>query len=43
MRRLTLDGYDVYLIDPDTVLPDPDPGTGGRVQVLHDLENFDPA
>ncbi|GAA4758218.1 glutaminase [Gordonia alkaliphila] len=41
VRRLTLDGHDVYLIDPDTVLPDPDPGTGGRVQVLHDLETFD--
>lgn len=34
VRRLTLDGHDVYLIDPDRVLPDPDPGEGGRVTVV---------
>ncbi|MGO3327283.1 glutaminase [Gordonia sp. (in: high G+C Gram-positive bacteria)] len=34
VRRLTLDGHDVYLIDPDGVLPDPDPGDGGRVTVV---------
>ncbi|MCF8571240.1 glutaminase [Gordonia sp. HY002] len=34
VRRLTLDGHDVYLIDPDGALPDPDPGDGGRVTVV---------
>ncbi|MCF8610097.1 glutaminase [Gordonia sp. HY285] len=34
VRRLTLDGHDVYLVDPDRVLPDPDPGEGGRVTVV---------
>ncbi|MFJ8861841.1 glutaminase [Streptomyces sp. NPDC102451] len=28
LRRLKLDGYDVAVIDPDTVLPDPDLGDG---------------
>lgn len=36
-RRLTLDGHDVYLVDPDSLVPDPDPGTGGRVTVVGDL------
>jgi glutaminase len=37
-RRLTLDGHDVYLVDPESVLPDPDPGDGGRVIVVDSLE-----
>ncbi len=37
VRRLTLDGHAVYLIDPESVLPDPDPGTDGRVVVVGDL------
>lgn len=37
VRRLTLDGHEVYLIDPEAVLPDPDPGDGGRVRVVADL------
>ncbi|QSB16650.1 glutaminase [Natronosporangium hydrolyticum] len=38
VRRLTLDGHEVYLIDPDSIIPDPDPGDGGRVTVIGDLE-----
>ncbi|WP_262851819.1 glutaminase [Mumia quercus] len=37
-RRLTLDGHEVYLVDPETILPDPDPGDGGRVVVVGDLD-----
>ncbi|GAA3866283.1 glutaminase [Streptomyces sedi] len=33
-RRLTLDGHEVYLVDPESLLPDPDPGDGGRVTVV---------
>ncbi|WP_420039091.1 glutaminase [Gordonia sp. MP11Mi] len=40
IRRLTLDGHDVYLIDPDRVLPDPDPGDGGRVRVVATREDI---
>lgn len=43
-RRLTLDGLAVYLIDPESVLPDPDPGDGGRVVVIGNLDEvLDPA
>ncbi|WP_199254634.1 glutaminase [Mycolicibacterium mengxianglii] len=38
VRRLTLDGHEVYLIDPESILPDPDPGDGGRVIVVSDIE-----
>ena len=38
VRRLTLDGHAVYLVDPEGVLPDPDPGDGGRVVVVHALD-----
>ncbi|MCD9197937.1 glutaminase [Aeromicrobium wangtongii] len=38
-RRLTLDGHDVYLVDPESILPDPDPGDGGRVTVVEDLHH----
>ncbi|MEO3764010.1 glutaminase [Streptomyces sp. B8F3] len=37
-RRLTLDGHDVYLVDPETIMPDPDPGDGGRVTVVGNVE-----
>ncbi|MFJ9625715.1 glutaminase [Streptomyces sp. NPDC101181] len=35
-RRLTLDGHDVYLVDPETTLPDPDPGDGGHLTVVRE-------
>lgn len=38
VRRLTLDGHEVYLVDPESVIPDPDPGDGGRVTVVADVE-----
>jgi glutaminase len=38
VRRLTLDGHDVYLIDPESILPDPGPGDGGRVTVVRHVE-----
>lgn len=40
-RRLTLDGRGVYLVDPELVLPDPDPGDGGHVIVVSDLDVVD--
>ena len=40
-RRLTLDGHEVYLVDPESVLPDPDPGDGGRVVLLDTLDDLD--
>ncbi|MCZ4511934.1 glutaminase [Streptomyces sp. ActVer] len=33
-RRLTLSGHEVYLVDPESIMPDPDPGDGGRVTVV---------
>ncbi|MGW9300933.1 glutaminase [Streptomyces cyaneofuscatus] len=39
VRRLTLDGRRVYLVDPETVIPDPDPGDGGRVTVIRDVRH----
>ncbi|MFW6694569.1 glutaminase [Streptomyces sp. MAR4 CNX-425] len=41
-RRLTLDGHEVYLVDPESVLPDPDPGDGGRVTVVGNAEEAAP-
>ncbi|SDD59437.1 glutaminase [Auraticoccus monumenti] len=38
VRRLTLDGHEVYLVDPESMMPDPDPGDGGRVSVVADVE-----
>ncbi|MFG3256690.1 glutaminase [Streptomyces sp. NPDC048172] len=42
-RRLTLDGHDVYLVDPESILPDPDPGDGGRVTVVDIVEQAMPS
>lgn len=33
-RRLSMEGKEVFLIDPDTVIPDPDPGTDGQLTVV---------
>ncbi|KUI35563.1 glutaminase [Mycobacterium sp. GA-2829] len=40
VRRLTLDGHDVYLIDPEVVIPDPDPGDGGRLTVVSGIDQI---
>ncbi|MFX0539411.1 glutaminase [Ornithinimicrobium sp. Y1847] len=37
IRRLSLDGYDVTLVDPDRTLPDPDAGDGVRPRVVTEL------
>lgn len=37
-RRLTLDGHEVYLVDPESIMPDPDPGDGGRVTVVDTVD-----
>lgn len=37
-RRLTLDGHDAHLVDPGALLPDPDPGDGGRLTVVGDVD-----
>ena len=42
VRRLSLDGHLVYLVDPESILPDPDPGDGGRVVVVDDLGSAHP-
>ncbi|MET9095612.1 glutaminase [Streptomyces cyaneofuscatus] len=36
-RRLTLDGRQVYLVDPEAVIPVPEPGDGGRVTVIREV------
>jgi glutaminase len=41
VRRLTLEGHDVYLVDPESIVPDPDPGNGGRVTVMSHLSDLD--
>ncbi|WP_129669424.1 glutaminase [Phytoactinopolyspora endophytica] len=38
VRRLTLEGHEVYLVDPESMIPEPDPGDGGRVTVVGDVE-----
>ncbi|MFD4407675.1 glutaminase [Nocardia sp. NPDC058499] len=40
-RRLTLDGHEVYLVDPESIIPDPDPGDGGRVTVVGNVEQLE--
>lgn len=42
-RRLTLDGHEVYLVDPESIMPDPDPGDGGRVAVVDTVEQALPS
>lgn len=37
VRRLTIDGHDVLLVDPESIVPGPDPGDGGRVTVVDSL------
>lgn len=37
-RRLTLSGHDVYLVDPESIMKDPDPGDGGRVTVVDSVD-----
>ncbi|NED97086.1 glutaminase [Phytoactinopolyspora alkaliphila] len=37
-RRLTLEGHEVYLVDPESMIPEPDPGDGGRVTIVGDVE-----
>ncbi|MGO4419220.1 STAS domain-containing protein [Streptomyces sp. MCAF7] len=37
-RRLTLTGHEVYLVDPESIMPDPDPGDGGRVTVVDNVD-----
>ncbi|MFH8872641.1 glutaminase [Streptomyces griseus] len=41
-RRLTLDGREVFLVDPEAVIPDPDPGDGGRVTVIREVRQAVP-
>ncbi|MDG9674085.1 glutaminase [Micromonospora sp. DH14] len=38
-RRLTLDGHEVYLVDPEMMIPDPDPGDGGRIAVIDEIDH----
>ncbi|GAA1756369.1 glutaminase [Agromyces humatus] len=37
-RRLRVEGREVYLVDPEAMIPDPDPGDGGRFEVVDDLD-----
>ncbi|GAB3551460.1 glutaminase [Arthrobacter tumbae] len=39
-RRLTLDGHEVYLIDPESIIPNPNPGEGGRLAVVCGFEQL---
>ncbi|MEU3598065.1 glutaminase [Streptomyces sp. NPDC006798] len=43
VRRLTLDGHEVYLVDPESIMPDPDPGDRGRVTVVDTVERALPS
>jgi glutaminase len=38
VRRLRVQGRDVYLVDPEAMIPDPDAGDGARLEVVDDLE-----
>ncbi|MFE7566624.1 glutaminase [Streptomyces sp. NPDC057539] len=40
-RRLTLNGHEVYLVDPESIMPDPDPGDGGRVTLIDNVDHAD--
>lgn len=37
-RRLSLDGQQVILVDPESIIPDPDPGDGGSITVVRESE-----
>ncbi|PRZ15257.1 glutaminase [Nesterenkonia sandarakina] len=37
-RRLSLDGQQVILVDPESIIPDPDPGEGGSITVVRESE-----
>lgn len=39
-RRLSIEGKEVYLIDPDTVIPGPDPGTDGQLTVVSHMDEL---
>lgn len=39
-RRLSMEGKEVFLIDPDTVIPDPDPGTDGQLTVVSRVDEL---
>ncbi|WP_328688310.1 glutaminase [Streptomyces phaeochromogenes] len=40
-RRLTLNGHEVYLVDPESIMPDPDPGDGGRITLVDNIDHAD--
>ncbi|MEU5297703.1 glutaminase [Streptomyces umbrinus] len=40
-RRLTLNGHEVYLVDPESIMPDPDPGDGGRITLVDNVDQAD--
>lgn len=40
-RRLTLNGHEVYLVDPESIMPDPDPGDGGRITLVDNVDHAD--
>lgn len=39
--RLTLNGHEVYLVDPESIMPDPDPGDGGRITLVDNIDHAD--
>ncbi|MEV4041109.1 glutaminase [Streptomyces umbrinus] len=40
-RRLTLNGHEVYLVDPESIMSDPDPGDGGRITLVDNVDQAD--
>ncbi|CAM3456946.1 glutaminase [Nocardioides dubius] len=40
VRRLSLDGREVLFLDPDGVIPDPEPGDGGALRVVRSREEL---
>ncbi|WJK37656.1 STAS domain-containing protein [Solwaraspora sp. WMMA2065] len=41
-RRLRLNGHEVYLVDPEMMIPDPDPGDGVRLAVIDVIAQLRP-
>lgn len=39
-RRLSMEGKEVFLIDPDIVIPDPDPGADGQLTVVSRVDEL---